>query len=90
MTMAQSNSALSEPTSNDDIDNNIAWAIELEQLLTSAATLAATNDIDVEAFMASAWAACLEANPKLREELADKELKSQINKLRKRGLIGLA
>jgi hypothetical protein len=40
--------------------------------------------------MQAAWAACLDASPGLREELADKELRSQLKKLRKRGLIASA
>jgi hypothetical protein len=40
--------------------------------------------------MDAAWEACLEARPELREELADKELRAQLKKLRKRGLVGKA
>ena len=40
--------------------------------------------------MDAAWEACLEARPGLREKLVDKELKAQLRKLRKRGLVGQA
>lgn len=63
---------------------------ELERLLARAAELAADQDVDSAEFMAAAWNACLEAHPGMREELADKELRTQLKKLRKQGLIGLA
>jgi hypothetical protein len=40
--------------------------------------------------MQAAWAACLDARPGLREEIADKELRAQLKKLRKRGLVAAA
>jgi hypothetical protein len=60
------------------------------QLLRKAAQLAAERDVDSEIFMQAAWAACLDAHPGLREQLEDKELRSQLKKLRKRGLIANA
>ncbi|MEO7094372.1 MAG: hypothetical protein ABI175_14040, partial [Polyangiales bacterium] len=63
---------------------------ELETLLARAAELAAKDDVDSADFMSAAWNAILDAHPGMREELADKELRSQLKKLRKQGLIGLA
>ena len=63
---------------------------ELETLLARAAELAAKDDIDSADFMSAAWNAILDAHPGMREELADKELRSQLKKLRKQGMIGLA
>lgn len=63
---------------------------ELASLLTRAAELAAKHDIDSAEFMSAAWNAILDAHPGMREELADKELRSQLKKLRKQGLIGVA
>jgi hypothetical protein len=63
---------------------------ELETLLARAAELSATHDIDGADFMSAAWNALLEAHPGMREELADKELRSQLKKLRKQGLVGTA
>lgn len=63
---------------------------ELETLLARAAELAAKHDVDSADFMSAAWNAILDAHPGLREELADKELRSQLKKLRKQGLIPLA
>lgn len=63
---------------------------ELETLLARAAELAANNDIDSADFMSAAWNAILDAHPGMREQLADKELRTQLKKLRKQGLIGLA
>jgi hypothetical protein len=66
------------------------WADELEQLLAKAAELAASHELEAEAFVQAAWQACLDARPGLREEIEDKELKAQLKKLRKRGLVGSA
>lgn len=63
---------------------------ELERLLRAAAAFAASQGFETEHFMNAAWSACLDARPGLREELADKELKSQLRKLRKRGRVGQA
>lgn len=40
--------------------------------------------------MNAAWTAVLDANPGMRDQLAEKELKTHLKKLRKQGLIGLA
>jgi hypothetical protein len=66
-----------------------AWN-EVAQLLRRAAELAAARGIESELFMQAAWSACLDARPGLREQIADKELRSQLKKLRKRGLVGAA
>lgn len=63
---------------------------ELEGLLRRAAKAAANQNINSDAFMQATWNAYLEANPGLREELADKELVSQLRRLRKQGRIGCA
>jgi hypothetical protein len=63
---------------------------ELETLLARAAELAAKDEIDSAEFMSAAWNAILDAHPGMREEIADKELRTQLKKLRKQGLIGLA
>jgi hypothetical protein len=63
---------------------------ELEAVLARAADLSARQDVPQEEFMAAAWNAYLEARPGLREELEVRELKSQLKKLRKQGLIALA
>ncbi|HEY4181284.1 MAG TPA: hypothetical protein VGM90_30775 [Kofleriaceae bacterium] len=63
---------------------------ELENLLQTAAELSAREDISSEVFMAAAWSAYLTARPGLREELEEKELKTQLRKLRKQGLIATA
>ena len=89
--MSQINTALSPIRILDDPPHEgEAWADELEALLTQAAELAATHGLETEAFMTAAWNACLEARPGLREQLEDKELRSQLRKLRKRGLVGAA
>jgi hypothetical protein len=60
------------------------------QLLRRAAQLAADVGMDSERFMEAAWDACLDARPGLRAELEDRELRSQLKKLRKRGLVARA
>jgi len=66
------------------------WPQELVSLLARAAELAAVHDLDSDTFMAAAWNACLDAHPGMRERLVDKELRTQLKKLRKRGLVGQA
>jgi hypothetical protein len=91
--MSQTNSALSNFESfaaAPSVDDNASFPAELGNLLHQAAELAAKSGVATETFMAAAWAACLESHPGLREELEDKELKSQLKKLRKRGLIAMA
>jgi hypothetical protein len=63
---------------------------DVVQLLGRAARLAAEGDVETDLFMQAAWEACLDARPGLREELEDKELRAQLKKLRKRGLIAAA
>ena len=63
---------------------------KIEQLLREAATLAATDGVPTEVFMAAAWQQCLDSHPGLREEIETKELKSELKKLRKRGLVATA
>jgi hypothetical protein len=63
---------------------------ELEDLLQHAAELSARADVPSEVFMAAAWNAYLTARPGLREELEERELKSQLKKLRKQGLVASA
>ncbi|HEY4055555.1 MAG TPA: hypothetical protein VGM39_03065 [Kofleriaceae bacterium] len=63
---------------------------ELETLLQTAAEQSARDDVPSEVFMAAAWNAYLTARPGLREELEEKELKTQLRKLRKQGLIATA
>jgi hypothetical protein len=63
---------------------------QIEELLARAAKLAASYDLDADAFVQAAWQACLEARPGLREEIEDKEWRAQLKKLRKRGLVGSA
>ena len=67
-----------------------SWASELEHLLAKAAKLAAAHDVHTDAFLHAAWSACLDARPGLRDELEDKELRAQLRKLRKQGLVGTA
>ena len=90
--MAQINSAL-PPAAGASHEfpepSDAAWR-EVVQLLERAAELAAERDVDSDLFMQAAWTACLDARPGLREQLEDKQLKSQLKKLRKRGLVGTA
>ena len=62
----------------------------VEDLLDRAAEVAVRDGVPGEAFMAAAWRACLAANPALREEFFDKELRAQLKKLRRQGLVGEA
>ena len=87
--MSQSNSAPVEPTAPRD-EPATPWWEQVEHLLLHAAELSARGGLDPDAFMRVAWDACLQARPGLREEIEDKELRSQLKKLRKRGLVASA
>jgi hypothetical protein len=67
-----------------------SWSAEVEALLVKAAELCAANEVDPDAFMQAAWAACLDSRPGLREHLADLELQARVTALRERGLVGEA
>jgi len=88
--MSLPNLAVPNPESFADAPDRASWPKEVERLLGEAARLAADHGLPTEAFMAAAWQHCLDSHPGLREELEDKELKSQLKKLRKRGLVATA
>jgi hypothetical protein len=89
--MAQPNSILSPPHAappepmTEELEET-SWS-DIVDLLRQAAELAAASGAETDRFMQAAWLACLDARPGLREELEDKELRAQLKKLRKRGLI---
>lgn len=62
----------------------------VEALLARAAKLASSQAMESEEFMSAAWDAYLANHPGMREALADKALRSELRKLRKRGLIASA
>jgi len=66
------------------------WITELDSLLERAAKLAAEHGLDHEVFVQSAWEKFLAAQPGLRAALEDKQWRSELKKLRKRGLVGQA
>ena len=78
------------PTMLESPADPSAWVTELQNLLARAAALSSKHGIATEDFMSAAWNAVLDANPGLRQELIDKELRAQLKKLRRQGLIGLA
>ena len=86
--MAQPNSALNEAPREEPVDT--AWIEEVGVLLDKAAKIAAANGLEGELFKRAAWNAYLDARPGLRQELEDKQLRAQLRKLRKRGLVGEA
>ena len=97
--MAQPNPALSPPralpsppsdeSASSPASDESAWR-DVAQLLHRAATLAAERGLDSDVFMQAAWAACLDARPGLREKLEDKQLRKELRRLRKRGLVATA
>jgi hypothetical protein len=87
--MAQPNPALDPPKPAEPPVER-ASTKEALRLLRRAAQLAAEDGITSEDFMQAAWDSCLEARPGLRAELEDRELRAQLKKLRKRGLVAKA
>jgi len=89
--MSEPNAALSQASRVEpSLEPTGGWLQELADLLDRAAQIAAANGIEGDVFKRAAWNAYLDARPGLRQKLEDKELKSQLRKLRKRGLVGLA
>lgn len=86
--MSQPNPALNESSRVEPPEST--WLLELAGLLEQAAQLAAANGIEGEVFKRAAWNAYLDAKPGLRQQLEDKQLRAQLRKLRKRGLVGSA
>lgn len=86
--MAQPNSALNEAPREEPVET--VWLQEVSALLDKAAQIAAANGLDGDVFKRAAWNAYLDARPGLRQELEDKQLRAQLRKLRKRGLVGEA
>ena len=60
---------------------------ELQKLLARAAELSVQQGLATEDFMNAAWAAHLDANPGMRDELVDRELRAQLKRLRRQGLL---
>lgn len=80
-----------EPAGRQDApETSTNPVLELREHLLKAATLAAELNVDLDAFMRSAWQAYMEARPGLREHLEDLELVARIEELRKAGKIGAA
>jgi hypothetical protein len=90
--MAQPNSALSSPreAAPEPVPEDTTSWRDVVQLIRRAAQLAAERGVDSDLFMQAAWAACLDARPGLRAQLEDKELRKELRKLRKRGLVAAA
>jgi hypothetical protein len=86
--MSQPNPALTEPPHIEP--PQAAWLQELATLLEQAAQLAAANGIEGDVFKRAAWNAYLDAKPGMRQQLEDKQLRAQLRKLRRRGLVGSA
>lgn len=63
---------------------------ELDALLRRAAALAASHGVSLDTFAEAAWAAFLDAQPGLREELEVRALAARLDELRGRGLVGSA
>lgn len=69
---------------------NKHWQVEVSELLARAAELCVEHEIDVDPFVRGAYSAYLEARPGMREELAEMQLKAQLEEMRKLGRIATA
>jgi hypothetical protein len=67
-----------------------SWQSEVSALLAKAAALAVEHEVDADSFVRSAYAAYLDTRPGMREYLEEQELLTQLEELRKRGLVGKA
>lgn len=87
--MSQPNLPITESPNVPEVPDT-GWLQELADALDRAAQLAAANGVEGDMFKRAAWEAYLNARPGLRQALEDKQLKAQLRKLRKRGLVGQA
>ena len=60
---------------------------ELQKLLARAAELSAEQGLATDDFMTAAWNAHLDANPAMRDELIERELRAQLKRLRRQGMV---
>jgi hypothetical protein len=67
-----------------------AKKITMKSVLKDAAKLAADQGRGLEAFMNAAYKAFLEANPEVREQLADAQVLAELKAMRQAGKVGLA
>ena len=63
---------------------------EVGELLAKAALLCAQEGGDVDAFMRAAWSAYVDARPGFKEYLEELQLRTQLDELRKSGLMAKA
>jgi hypothetical protein len=62
----------------------------MKSVLKDAAQLAADQGRGLEAFMNAAYKAFLDANPEVREQLADAQVLAELKAMRQAGKVGLA
>jgi hypothetical protein len=67
-----------------------AKKVTMKTVLRDAAQLAADQGRGLEAFMNAAYKAFLDANPEVREQLADAQVLAELQALRQAGKVGLA
>lgn len=70
--------------------DNKPWQVQVSELLARAAALCVEQGVEIDPFVRGAYSAYLEANPGMREHLAEQQLKAQLEQLRERGLIASA
>lgn len=79
-----------EPSLGDAASEPVSPTTELSALLSHAGKVAATMDIELEAWMQAAWSAYVDARPGLREHLEEMQMMAQITAMRQRGRVGQA
>ena len=74
----------------DPKTNSENWRAQVRDLLGRAAAVCAENEVDLDAFMRTAWNAYVEARPGLREYLEEMHLRAQLEAVRQNGRMGEA
>ncbi len=64
--------------------------LDLHEHLRAAAAVAAELDVDLDAFMRSAWQAYMDARPGLQQHLEDLQLAARLEEMRQAGRVGEA
>ena len=68
----------------------LPWQAAVGRLLSEAAALCVQHGVDLDHFMRGAWSAYVEARPGMRDYLEEKELRDQLDEIRKLGRMGQA
>jgi hypothetical protein len=87
---SNAHTAVIEPAQPTEAAPTTSWPARMGELLAEAAALGVENDLELEAWMRSAWTAYVEARPGYREFLEETHLRQQLEEWREAGRVAQA